>query len=257
MPDMRPSLSPRARAPIAAVLLASCAALALASPRRAGEPAAAGRRPWAFLSQHGISAIFEVRDARLYRELLPAPFELPERLLVHVTLVHYDEVTPALVPYHEAYVMLRCRYHGETGLFPLTMPVDDATANAGGRQIGFPKYVADRITLAEEKGTARGGVVRQGRSVIEVVFRANGEPPVTTSSDDPGLPCFTLVPPGTGPTVLIVRRSLLGPRRRVETPGTVAVTTVEPWGRLLDGAAVVSARRETISGDSIFVLTQR
>jgi len=35
------------------------------------------------------------------------------------------------------------------------------------------------------------------------------------------------------------------------------VTTSEPWGRLLDGASTVSARRETITGDSIFVLTQR
>jgi hypothetical protein len=216
-----------------------------------------GKRPWAFLSQHGISAVFEAKDARLYRELLPAPFEMPDRLLVHVAVVHYDEVTPALVPYHEAYVMLRSRYRGETGLFPLTMPVDDVTANEGGRQIGFPKYVADRITLTEEKEVSRGEVVRQGVSVIEVVFTASEAEPVTTSSDDPGLPCFTLVPPGKGPTVLIVRRSLVGPRLRVERSGSVKVTTTEPWGKLLAGASTVAARRETITGDSIFVLTRR
>jgi hypothetical protein len=235
--------------------LAVLGSLAGVSPA-IGAPATR-QRPWAFLSQHGISAVFEAKDARLYRELLPAPFEMPERLLVHVTVVHYDEVTPALVPYHEAYVMLRSRYRGEEGLFPLTMPVDDATANAGGRQIGFPKYVADRISLTEEPGTSHGVVVRLGVAVIEVMFTASGSEPLATSSDDPGLPCFTLLPPGKGPTVLIVRRSLVGPRRRVESPGSVKVATTEAWGRLLEGATIVSARRETVTGDSIFVLTQR
>ncbi len=248
------------RCPIGArpvLLCALLAALAATPTRAGGETAAAGKRPWAFLRQHGISAVFEAKDARFYRELLPAPFEMPDRLLVHVTVVRYDEVTPALVPYHEAYVMLRCRYRGESGLFPLTMPVDDATANAGGRQIGFPKYVAERITLTEQKGVVRGVVVREGVSVIEVAFTAGDGEPVTTSSDDPGLPCFTLLPPGKGATTLIVRRSLVGARRRVESPGSVKVATTEPWGRLLEGAATLSARYETITGDSIFVLTRR
>jgi hypothetical protein len=246
------------RLAILAGLLAAASTFGVAAPAQAGsQTVPTGRRPWAFLSQHGIGAVFEAKDRRLYRELLPAPFEMPDRLLVHVTVVHYDEVTPALVPYHEAYVMLRCRYRGETGVFPLTMPVDDAIANEGGRQIGFPKYVADRITLTEAKGVTHGEVVRQRSSVISVVFTASEAEPVTTESDDPGLPCFTLAPPGKGPAVLIVRRSLVGPRRRVETPGTVKVTTAEPWGRLLEGATTVAAHRETIAGDSVFVLTQR
>lgn len=248
------------RAPGNRLTLASictAAALAAAGPAHPESTAADGRRPWAFLKQHGISAVFEAGQADLYRQLLPPVFGMPDRLLVLVTVVHYDEVTPALVPYHEAYVMLRCRYRGETGLFALTMPVDEATANVGGRQIGFPKYVADRITLTDEDAVSRGEVVRDGRTVLSLRFSADGSPPAIESSEDRGLPCFTLVPRDGGSEVLIVRRSLRGPRVRTASAGRATVATSEPWGKLLEGAILVSAHRETISGDSIFVLTLR
>ena len=50
------------------------------------------------------------------------------------------------------------------------MPVDDQTADAGGRALGFPKYIADKIDLAETDGGWAGDVAFQGQSVMHVTF---------------------------------------------------------------------------------------
>jgi hypothetical protein len=218
-------------------------------------PAPTQTRQWSFRGQRGITVAFPPADLALYRSLIPAPFEMPDTPLVAVAVVYYYDVTLPLTPYNEGYVVLQCKYQGRTGWYVLTMPVDNETANAGGRSLGFPKYIADKIDLGETNGVWSGRVVYQGRSVMQVTFRPQaGSEPVTSSSSDPGAPVFLLVPPGEGPQVNEVNNDLVGERRTVTTSGsaTVAADPGESWAGLLPAGGVAAwASLEEMTGDWI------
>jgi len=123
------------------------------------------------------------------------------------------------------------------------MPVDDDVANAGGRSLGFPKYVAEEIDLAETDGAWNGRVAYQGRDVMRVKFTPqSGAEPVEKSSSDAGLPVFLLLPPGEGPQVNEVDLQLFGPRRTVTTTGsaTIEAGAGEAWAGLLPAGGIAS-----------------
>ena len=192
------------------------------------------RRPWSFLGQRGVSIAFPPADVELYRALLPEQFDMPDQPLVAVSVVDYYDVTLPLVPYREGFVALQCEYQGRTGWHVLTMPVDDETSKMGGRSIGFPKYVADQITLEAQEEGWLGRVVYEGRTVMEVTFTAEGEP-VTGASSAEGSAAFQLVPPGEGPAINEVDTVLSGERTTVTTSGSASVRAdaAEPWAALL------------------------
>lgn len=198
-------------------------------------PTAEERRPWSFLGQRGITTAFPPADLELYRSLLPESLDMPDQPLVAVSVVDYYDVTLPLVPYGEGFVALQCEYQGRTGWHVLTMPVDDETSKTGGRALGFPKYVADEITLEEREGGWIGRVVHDGRTVMEITFTAEGEP-VTESGSGAGTAVFQLVPPGEGPQINEVHTVPSGERRTVTTAGlaTVRADAGEPWAGLLD-----------------------
>jgi len=203
----------------------------------------AQERQWSFRGQRGITAAFAPTDVALYRSLLPTAFDMPESPLVAVAVVNYYDVTLPLTPYSEGYVVLQCRYQGRTGWYVLTMPVDDDVANAGGRSLGFPKYVAEEIDLAETDGAWNGRVAYQGRDVMRVKFTPqSGAEPVEKSSSDAGLPVFLLLPPGEGPQVNEVDLQLFGPRRTVTTTGsaTIEAGAGEAWAGLLPAGGIAS-----------------
>jgi hypothetical protein len=205
------------------------------------------RRPWSFLGQRSITAAFPPADVELYRALLPEQFDMPEQPLVAVSVVDYYDVTLPLVPYREGYVAIQCEYQGRTGWHVLTMPVDDETSRAGGSAIGFPKYVADEITLEQQEGGWLGHVLHEGRTVMEVAFTAEEEP-VTATSGGGGADVFQLVPPGEGPAVNEVKSTPSGERTTVTTSGsaTVRADADEPWSGLLnpDGRAAWASFEE-------------
>ena len=143
--------------------------------------------------------------------------------------------------------MISCKYRGQTGLYTLTMPVTDKTANDAGISIGFPKYVADSIDLTSGNGTWSGEVIR-GRSVMRMTFAPQSERPPFSRSD-PGPSCVNLVPPGIGPAAVTV--NIKGKQLVSTTTGstTVAVDPGESWGNLLEGATLVSAQFDEITGN--------
>jgi len=216
-------------------------------------PTAAPERQWAFRGQRGITAAFVPTDLALYRSLLPAAFDMPEAPLAAVAVVYYYDVTLPLTPYHEGYVVLQCRYQGRTGWYVLTMPVDDDVANAGGRSLGFPKYIADQIDLNESDGVWSGHVAYQGRDIMRVTFTPQpGTKPVETSSSDAGLPVFLLVPPAEGPQVNEVDIELSGAQRKVTTAGsaTIEADPGEAWAALLPpGGVAASATLDEVTGE--------
>lgn len=203
--------------------------------------AASQDRQWAFRGQRGITAAFAPTDVALYRSLLPTAFDMPESPLVAVAVVYYYDVTLPLTPYHEMYVVLQCQYQGRTGWYVLTMPVDDEIANAGGRALGFPKYVADKIDLTESVDGWNGLVQYQGRDVMRMNFTSQSQP-VEKSSSDPGPPIFLLQPPAQGPQVNEVDLQLFGPRRTVTTTGSAIIEADpgEAWAGLLPAGGIAT-----------------
>jgi uncharacterized protein (DUF362 family) len=203
---------------------------------------------WYYHGMRGITALYQPTDSSLYRQLLPAAFQMPDSLQVVVTIVSYYDVTKPLVAYREGFVMLSCKYKGQTGLYTLTMPVTDKTANDAGISIGFPKYIADRIDLTSSNGVWSGEVIHQGRRVMQMTFTAQAE--MTTSGrTNPGPSCVNLVPPGVGPKIQTV--SIIGKQLVNTTTGTASVVADpgEPWAKLLEGADLVAAQLDEITGD--------
>jgi hypothetical protein len=212
-------------------------ATAAAEPEATLEPETTPeeRRPWSFLGQRGITTAFPPADIELYRALLPEQFGMPEQPLVAVSVVDYYDVILPLVPYHEGFVAIQCEYQGQMGWHVLTMPVDDDRSRAGGSSIGFPKYVADEITLEEQEGGWTGRVFHDGRAVMEVAFTAEGEAATSTGSGR-GADVFQLVPPGEGPAVNGVKSVPSGERTTVTISGsaTAQADAGEPWAGLLN-----------------------
>ncbi len=216
-------------------------------------------RPWAFLGTRRLMTTLAPADLELYRSLLPEQFDMPDQPLVVVTVADYYDVTLPLVPYREGYVLLQCKYQGRTGWYTYTMPVDDKTANDGGRAIGFNKYVADEITLEEQDGIWTGRVVHGGRAVMEIVFTATGEPVTVTGGGDQ-VSLFNLLPPGEGPKVNEVRSAASGEETTATTSGsaTVKADPGEPWAGLLNpDGSTLSAVLQEITGDSVLEWTEQ
>ena len=203
---------------------------------------------WMYRGQRGITAVYQPKNSTLYRQLLPGDFQMPDTLQVILCIVSYYDVTKPLVPYREGFVMISCKYRGQTGLYTLTMPVTDKTANDAGISIGFPKYVADSIDLTSGNGTWSGEVMYRGRSVMRMTFAPQSERPPFSRSD-PGPSCVNLVPPGIGPAAVTV--NIKGKQLVSTTTGstTVAVDPGESWGNLLEGATLVSAQFDEITGN--------
>jgi acetoacetate decarboxylase len=93
-----------------------------------------------------VRAYFEPSDLAAYRKAIPAPFALPPRPLVRVSVLDYYEMVNGPV-YLESEISVLVLHDGQPGWFVLTMPVTDGDACGGGRYyLGTPK-VMRRITL--------------------------------------------------------------------------------------------------------------
>ena len=108
--------------------------------------------PVVYLESDFIRAYLAPTDLAAYQRALPAPFTMPPRPLIRVSVLHFYGMENGPV-YLESEVSVLAVHEGETGWFVLTMPVTDGDACAGGRNaLGTPK-VMRRITL--ERGTER------------------------------------------------------------------------------------------------------
>jgi uncharacterized protein (DUF362 family) len=211
-------------------------------------PFTSAGKAWFYHAQHSITAVFQPTNLTLYRQLLPAVFDMPDSPQVIIAVAFYNSVTLPLVPYHEGYVMLVCNYQGTPGLYTVTMPVDNQLACDAGRSIGYPKYVADKIKLTQYSGGWKGEVIYQGNTVMMLTFMPHGMAK-TSRVNNPGPACFNLVPVGVGPQVLavnIIGHQLVNAR---SGSATVWVDPGQSWGNLLEGATLVSAQYETKTGN--------
>jgi hypothetical protein len=94
---------------------------------------------------------------------LPAAFGVPERPLIQILAIDYAKVAPwPLRRWQEWGVLLRCEWGGEIGWYPVTMPVTKWLPMRAGRYLGYPKYVADSISLSRAGDRWRAQAVHRG-----------------------------------------------------------------------------------------------
>jgi hypothetical protein len=123
-----------------------------------------------------VRAYFEPSDLAAYRKAIPAPFALPPRPLVRVSVLDYYEMVNGPV-YLESEISVLVLHDGQPGWFVLTMPVTDGDACGGGRYyLGTPK-VMRRITLERRPDEYVGiSYARGGRTPDFTLTLDVGEP---------------------------------------------------------------------------------
>jgi hypothetical protein len=154
----------------------------------------------------GLTTHFKPKDLPLYRKLLPRPFEVPGVPIVTIFAADYLRVVPwPATRYQEWSVLLKSDWNGEEGWYSVTMGVTKWRAMAG-RYFGFPKYVADEITLTT-KGEIRSAAVKsKGRMQLALEFSPGATRQLTPwesqLANDVSFfkgSVHLLVPPGRGP----------------------------------------------------------
>jgi acetoacetate decarboxylase len=107
-------------------------------------------------------------DPAVIAEVLPKPLEVPADPIAMAFVARYPETNFGLT-YNEGALMVPAAFKGEAGGYCLAMPVDDDMAMVGGRERhGFPKKLADEITLHRDRGYATGSVVRRGEEILHI-----------------------------------------------------------------------------------------
>jgi Acetoacetate decarboxylase (ADC) len=107
-------------------------------------------------------------DAARAAEILPRPLSPAGDGLATVFVARYPQTNFGCV-YNEGALFIHCTFRREKGLYCLSMPVDDDMALIGGReQFGYPKKMADRITLKAESDSVTGSVVRKGNEILRI-----------------------------------------------------------------------------------------
>lgn len=123
-----------------------------------------------------LTAVFET-DPAVARELLPRPLSPTPDPTGVAFVAHYPKTNFGCV-YNEGALFLTCRYKGEDGLYCLSMPVDDDMAMIGGREnFGYPKKIAERITLGRDGASVVGSVTRRGTEILRIECELSGEAP--------------------------------------------------------------------------------
>jgi hypothetical protein len=185
--------------------------------------------------------------------------EMPERPAVGVFIVDYVIVVPCpMRPYLEGALGIRGKYNGEDGWHVVTMPVTTQVACEGGRAIGFPKYVADEITLAQSGENWNSAVTHEGvlRMSLEFTpgFTRELEPweEEIMNSGLPRLevPIFQLVPPGEGPDLYRATLVSVVPANWESTQGMVEIhiSPDDPWAGLIEPGAVSPGLFQVFTG---------
>jgi hypothetical protein len=155
----------------------------------------------------GINAFWEPADYRLYEQLLPPQFDMPLQPVVMLFAADYRKVFPwPMTRYQEWAILQKCTWEGAEGWYVLTMPVTAWVAKQGGRHLGFPKYIADRIRLRHRGGGWEAQSRHNGTMTLKSQFRpgitrqlAPWEEELAAIESFFKGDIYVLVPPGEGP----------------------------------------------------------
>ncbi len=120
-----------------------------------------------FTGAEMLAAVFRT-DPGVLGQILPRPLRSPSNPLALAFVVHYPQTNFGTV-YNEAALFVQAEYRGRLGMYCLSMPVDDDMAMAGGREVfGYPKKMAESISLETVGSKVIGSAVRKGTEILRI-----------------------------------------------------------------------------------------
>jgi len=149
-------------------------------------------------------ALFRTR-ADVVKRVLPPPLE-PDPDSTGMAYVAEFHRTNFGVTYNEAALFISAQYKGEPGNYCLSMPVTNDMALIGGREVyGFPKKIAENISVERKENKVTGVCIRKGIPLITIKVNLTGPvepealPPAKPNYlfkyfQDPGLSTFDYKP---------------------------------------------------------------
>jgi len=115
-----------------------------------------------------MAMVFFRTDLDAIKRIIPKPLKPLAEPLAMAFIAKYPKTNFGSV-YNEAALSLVVEYQGESGGYCLTMPVTEDMALIGGREIfGFPKKIADEISLERTKNGVKGRYVRRGIELMNL-----------------------------------------------------------------------------------------
>jgi hypothetical protein len=204
-----------------------------------------------FQQFRGLMGCTAAADLALYRQLLPTKLDMPSA--PQVCFYTLDFMISGVGPYHEAALLLPIEYAGMPGKYVLTMPLDNAAANAGGRAIGFPKYMSEvTLTQSGNDWTATSGkdlsIQYTGECVSEDVFlwpdfiNLTPIPAGETSSE-------AFLPPREGRALMVPAEHLTEPKYySLRGQVTLSIGDHLPWNGLVDETKPFTGYLTTFKG---------
>lgn len=107
-------------------------------------------------------------DPEFVARVVPRPLRPAAAPRALAFVARYPETNFGL-PYDEGALFVEVSWGKERGVYCLAMPVTDDMAMIGGREVyGFPKKLADRITLERRGAAVTGSVVRKGEELLRI-----------------------------------------------------------------------------------------
>lgn len=120
-----------------------------------------------FTGAEVLSAVFRT-EQKVLEQILPRPLRSPANPLALAFVAHYPKTSFETV-YNEAALFVQAEYRGRSGMYCLSMPVDDDMAMVGGREVfGYPKKMAESISLEKQGSRVIGSAVRKGTEIIRI-----------------------------------------------------------------------------------------
>lgn len=114
-----------------------------------------------------VMVIFKT-DPAVVERIIPPPLKPAPEALGTAYVAEFQQPN-FIAPYNEAAVSLQVQYKDEIGSYCLAMPVDHDMAMAAGRELyGFPKKIADSITLTRKGNAVHGLCIRHQIPIIEI-----------------------------------------------------------------------------------------
>jgi len=115
-----------------------------------------------------MAMVFFRTDPDVIKRIVPEPLKPLAEPLAMAFVAKYPKTNFGSV-YNEAALFLLVEYKGELGGYCLTMPVTEDMALIGGREIfGFPKKIADEISLKRTKNGVKGRCIRRGIELMNL-----------------------------------------------------------------------------------------
>ena len=134
-----------------------------------------------------VVVIFKT-DPTVIERILPPPLKPAPEGLGSAYIAEFQHPN-FIAPYNEAALSVQVQYNDEIGNYCLAMPVDHDLAMAAGRELyGFPKKMADSITLTRKGNSVHGVCIRHKVPIIEI--KATMQAPFPAPSN--GTPWFLI-----------------------------------------------------------------